>query len=140
MSTDGLCFRAGDDIPHEDIVAILGDALGGQGAAHHEAVQRLVATSTAFVLVDETGTVAAAAGCPSKEGWTIRAIAVVQGQRRRGLGTELVERLSLLVDGPWLLAETDSDSVGFYRGCGFDVTNLGEVYPGVERFACQRRI
>lgn len=31
-----------------------------------------------------------------------------------------------------IVAETDIDSVGFYRQLGFVVTTLGEKYPGVE--------
>ncbi|MNP39986.1 hypothetical protein D3C76_1335850 [compost metagenome] len=33
-------------------------------------------------------------------------------------------------------AETDKDTVGFYKKIGFSITSLGEKYPGVERFEC----
>lgn len=35
-----------------------------------------------------------------------------------------------------LIAKTDAEAAGFYRCCGFAITSLGEVYPGVERFDC----
>ena len=36
-------------------------------------------------------------------------------------------------------AETHIDAVPFYRQCGFEVESLGELWPGVERFACRWR-
>lgn len=33
-------------------------------------------------------------------------------------------------------AETDKNAVNFYRKIGFNITSLGEKYPGVERFKC----
>ncbi|MGG4554653.1 hypothetical protein ABEX11_20625 [Paenibacillus humicus] len=33
-------------------------------------------------------------------------------------------------------AETDKDAVDFYRRLGFNITSLGQKYPGVERFQC----
>jgi len=35
-----------------------------------------------------------------------------------------------------LIAETDEESVDFYRNIGFTIVSLGELYPGVERFHC----
>lgn len=40
----------------------------------------------------------------------------------------------------FIFAETDNDAVGFYRSYGFEVTSLGEKYPGVERFLCKYKI
>lgn len=37
----------------------------------------------------------------------------------------------------YISAETDRDAVGFYRKYGFQITSLGEKYPGVERFKCE---
>lgn len=52
----------------------------------------------------------------------------------------MVELLACHVDGPWLVAETDADAVGFYRHSGFEVMSLGEKYPGTERFSCRRHL
>jgi N-acetylglutamate synthase-like GNAT family acetyltransferase len=66
----------------------------------------------------------------------IRCIAVAPVFRRQQVGRRLlntgVQRFSLQM----IEAETDAEAVGFYRHCGFLVTSLGELYPGVERFRC----
>jgi N-acetylglutamate synthase-like GNAT family acetyltransferase len=66
----------------------------------------------------------------------IRCIAVATAFRRQRVGRRLlntcVQRFSLQT----IEAETDAEAVGFYRHCGFLVTSLGELYPGVERFRC----
>jgi ribosomal protein S18 acetylase RimI-like enzyme len=50
----------------------------------------------------------------------------------RGLILELIE-----VKQPSLIrAETDEETVDFYRNVGFAVVSLGEIYPGIERFQC----
>jgi ribosomal protein S18 acetylase RimI-like enzyme len=50
----------------------------------------------------------------------------------RGLILELIE-----VKQPSLIrAETDEETVDFYRNVGFSVVSFGEIYPGVERFRC----
>ncbi len=38
---------------------------------------------------------------------------------------------------PLIYAETDNDAVNFYWKYGFEITSLGEKYPGVERFLCE---
>lgn len=38
-----------------------------------------------------------------------------------------------------IYTETDNDAVDFYRKYGFEITSLGEKYPGVERFLCEFR-
>ncbi|TCZ75134.1 N-acetyltransferase [Paenibacillus albiflavus] len=50
----------------------------------------------------------------------------------RGLILELIEQSKPLI----IEAETDVDSVDFYRSIGFTVYSLGDLYPGVERFRC----
>jgi ribosomal protein S18 acetylase RimI-like enzyme len=50
----------------------------------------------------------------------------------RGLILELIE-----AKHPTLIrAETDEETVDFYRNVGFAVVSLGEIYPGIERFEC----
>ena len=69
----------------------------------------------------------------------IAQIAVAPASRHMGIGQAMINvamrDLSLSV----LRAETDDDAVGFYRSCGFQVRSLGEKYPGVERYLCERQ-
>ena len=67
----------------------------------------------------------------------ITSLAVLPDWRRQGFARSLVfgtcEQLALRM----LEAESDADAVDFYRAIGFAVENLGERYPGVERFRCR---
>jgi len=66
-------------------------------------------------------------------------IAVLPNNRSQGYGRMFIDRLIRQEGMRELVAETDSDAVGFYRNCGFEVQSLGEKYPGVERFLCSWR-
>lgn len=66
----------------------------------------------------------------------IRHLAVHPQCQRQGVGRRLIEEVVRLVGSIRTMAETDRESVGFYRACGFTVSSLGEKYPGVERFEC----
>jgi len=50
----------------------------------------------------------------------------------RGLILEAIDKKSPSV----VIAETDEESVDFYRNIGFEIESLGELYPGTERFRC----
>nr|WP_261306477.1 GNAT family N-acetyltransferase [Paenibacillus andongensis] len=50
----------------------------------------------------------------------------------RGIILEIIEDMSPIR----IVAETDEESVQFYRNIGFVIRSLGEKYPGVERFLC----
>jgi ribosomal protein S18 acetylase RimI-like enzyme len=63
-------------------------------------------------------------------------IAVPAQLRGRGIGRRLLTEVLTTVGATELVAQTDTDAVGFYRACGFAVYSLGEMYPGVERFEC----
>jgi ribosomal protein S18 acetylase RimI-like enzyme len=65
----------------------------------------------------------------------IKHIAVSSVQRGKGIGSKMIKYVSDKY--PLLSAETDNDAVDFYRNYGFDITSLGEKYPGVERFLCE---
>ncbi|MFC8178622.1 GNAT family N-acetyltransferase [Rhodococcus sp. NPDC057297] len=69
----------------------------------------------------------------------LRHIAVDGDVRHRGTGRSMVTALRAHYPSLAVVAETDSESVGFYRALGFDVRSLGEKYPGVERFAVTER-
>lgn len=66
----------------------------------------------------------------------IKHIAVEKNMQRTRLGENIVKKL--LIDYPsfYIEAETDKDSVGFYRYLDFQITSLGEKYPGVTRYKC----
>ncbi|MBB5180324.1 ribosomal protein S18 acetylase RimI-like enzyme [Planomicrobium koreense] len=67
----------------------------------------------------------------------IRHIAVLPSARGKGYGKKMVEAIQEKLHPHSIIAETDREAVGFYRSIGFNVTSLGEKYPGVERFYCQ---
>jgi ribosomal protein S18 acetylase RimI-like enzyme len=92
---------------------------------------------SAFALFDgtvPTGVIGLVQQAPGRV--QIRYIAVSPTRQRSGVGRRLIE--SVRQDGTVseLHAETHVDAVPFYRRCGFEVTSLGELWPGVERFAC----
>ena len=52
-------------------------------------------------------------------------IAVDPSSRGIGVGRQLIDRAFASTEAPWLVAETDSDAVGFYRACGFEIKSGG---------------
>lgn len=67
----------------------------------------------------------------------IKHIAVSSFQRGKGFGSTMINYVSNKYS--LIYAETDNDAVDFYRKYGFEITSLGEKYPGVERFLCEFR-
>ncbi|MGG3915789.1 GNAT family N-acetyltransferase [Rossellomorea vietnamensis] len=63
----------------------------------------------------------------------IKHVAVMPQHRGKGIGHKMIDNL---VHCTRITAETDQDAVVFYKKLGFDITSLGEKYPGVERFRC----
>lgn len=74
---------------------------------------------------------------PSEDMAIIRHIAVFPDSRERGIGSQMIEEIIREFSLKGINAETDSDAVGFYRHCDFQISSLGEKYPGVERFLCK---
>lgn len=66
----------------------------------------------------------------------IKHISVDPLERGQGHGRIQIIELIQLLDPLEVHAETDHDSVDFYRNIGFIITSLGEQYPGVDRFKC----
>ena len=66
----------------------------------------------------------------------IRHIVVRRSHRRRGIGRRMIEAVRHKYGLKHIFAEIDRDALDFYRKCGFEVTSLGEKYPGTERFWC----
>lgn len=65
----------------------------------------------------------------------IKHIAVLADQRGKGIGSKMINFIASKYSS--IIAETDYEAVDFYRRYGFSIVNLGEKYPGVERFLCQ---
>ena len=66
-------------------------------------------------------------------------IAVSPLERGNGLGRKMITFICDKYSVNLISAETDIDAVNFYRNCGFKIINLGEKYPGVDRFLCELR-
>jgi N-acetylglutamate synthase-like GNAT family acetyltransferase len=66
----------------------------------------------------------------------IKHIAVSLTQRGKGIGSKMIKFVCDKHSLSFISAETDKDAVDFYRNYGFEITSLGEKYPGVERFLC----
>jgi N-acetylglutamate synthase-like GNAT family acetyltransferase len=66
----------------------------------------------------------------------LKHIAVKPEERSKGYGRGLILQLLEAKQPAVIEAETDEDSVDFYRNVGFSIISLGEKYPGVERFKC----
>ena len=119
------------------VAELLQDAVGH---ADPVAARDLVASLPAVVLCIDDEPVAAAIWREIQGGLVIQAIAVAPRLRGRGLGRRLLEEMARVGDHAWLEAETDRDSVRFYRRCGFSISSLGEKFAGVERFRCRRAL
>jgi ribosomal protein S18 acetylase RimI-like enzyme len=65
--------------------------------------------------------------------YEIKHIAVEPKHRGKGLGHKMIDNIGYCTR---ITAETDQDAVLFYKKLGFEITSLGEKYPGVERFRC----
>ncbi|TWT27136.1 GNAT family N-acetyltransferase [Planomicrobium sp. CPCC 101110] len=68
----------------------------------------------------------------------IKHIAVAPENRSRRIASEMVDFVYRKYGFSSIHAETDRDAMGFYRKNGFAATNLGEKYPGRERFLCRK--
>ena len=74
-----------------------------------------------------------------KTGMEILGIAVSTAARKRGIGSYMIECLTDAYALCTVTAETDDDAVGFYRKCGFCITEYTEDYDGkpVTRYHCK---
>ena len=66
----------------------------------------------------------------------LKHISVKSSNRRQGLGKEMINEFIEENHIKRVEVETDKNAVDFYKKIGFNVTSLGEKYPGVERFKC----
>ncbi|MGN4422491.1 GNAT family N-acetyltransferase [Bacillus cereus group sp. MYBK30-1] len=63
-------------------------------------------------------------------------IAVDEKYRNQGIALQMIKEIIRKYELTYIEAETDEETVGFYKKCNFNVESLGEKYPGVERFHC----
>lgn len=68
----------------------------------------------------------------------IRHIAVSLENRGQQIGSKMIGFIRKKYGFSSVLAETDQDAVDFYRKNAFEITSLGEKYPGRERFLCRK--
>ena len=75
-------------------------------------------------------------------GMEILGIAVDAAARNCGIGATMIDRLAERYALRTITAQTDDDAVGFYRKCGFCITEYTEDYDGkpVTRYCCKRTI
>jgi len=66
----------------------------------------------------------------------IKHLAVLPTQREMNAATKMIDFITEKHSLTQISAETDGEAVGFYEKYGFEITSLGEKYPGVERFQC----
>ena len=66
----------------------------------------------------------------------LRHLAVKAEWRRRTIGRAMIAEIAAREDVERIRAETDQAAVGFYRNAGFEISSLGDKYPGIERFEC----
>ncbi|MDF2962525.1 MAG: N-acetyltransferase [Paenibacillus sp.] len=131
----------------QEVVAVLCECLYKPDQAKLERILKAYVTDPACLLYrfeeTESKKVCAVIGIrlqPERHTAVILHIAVKQGYRGRDLGRSMMNEVIGRHCLHFLEAETDKDAVGFYRACGFEVTSLGEKYPGVERFLCVKII
>lgn len=58
--------------------------------------------------------------------------------REKGIGKNILKLLQSKFSLRHIIAETDDDAIGFYKSCGFDIENLGELYPNTIRYRCTK--
>ncbi|WP_391203911.1 GNAT family N-acetyltransferase [Psychrobacillus sp. L4] len=70
----------------------------------------------------------------------IKHIAVSPIVRGNNIGSQMIKFVCDKHSLSSIKAETDKGAVKFYEKNGFNITSLGEKYPGVERFFCEYTI
>ncbi len=75
-----------------------------------------------------------------KEAIEITHLSVRPDCRGAGFGRGLILELLSKENPKEIIAETDDETLDFYRHIGFEIRSLGEKYPGVERYICSYKV
>ncbi len=77
----------------------------------------------------------------SEDAAEIVGIAVSDNARRKGIGKQLIQRVIESENLESIKAQTDDDSIGFYRKCGFSDERIVIEYPdgSAVRYNCVLR-
>ncbi len=122
------------------VVALLGLAIGGGSDRVDRALERYRLGLVDVAVARAGGDVVGVVGyIPGRDRTELVHIATAPRVRRSGVGAALVAWVREHCGSGVVEAQTDGDSVGFYRALGFEVESLGELYPGVERFVVTLR-
>ena len=70
---------------------------------------------------------------------TISHIATHPDLRKRGIGRALIEFIRDELKFEWIEAETDDESLNFYKSCSFEIDPLGKNNFGVKRYKSKLR-
>lgn len=136
MSLVDVTHRVND----EDVRSVLA-ALAWKGPAHLDSIIRSFSDGLRLFASYRDGKLVGVIGidAPAEDVEVITQIAVARASRQMGIGRAMIDDAMRDLSFRVLQAETDDDAVGFYRSCGFQVRSLGEKYPGVERYLCERQ-
>ncbi len=122
---------------HSDIRKLLSFATSEEKVEYEYNMYILEPTRKLFGYMDDDKFV----GCigielTGKNHGEIKHIAVDSQHRKKGIGSAMIRYIWNNFPFTIIVAETDNDAVQFYKNYGFNITSLGEKYPGVERLHC----
>jgi putative hydrolase of the HAD superfamily len=125
------------DVDDEDVLELLAVAIGGGGDRADRIVEQY-RRDPALVLLRASigGALVGVVGYTVEDpDVVVLHIATREDSSRSGIGRQMLQAVGDAIPKHFrLVAETDSDAVGFYIANGFLAESLGEKYPGVERF------
>lgn len=134
MRSIAIVVASVDEVGVVDLLAL---AAGGNPLQLRETVQRYREDPAITLLAARENNVAIgiAGYTVGDSAITLLHIATAPAARQCGVGRRLLVAVRRATPTTLpLIAETDTDSVGFYTSTGFTVSSLGDKYPGVERF------
>lgn len=136
MRLEEVTHRVKDD----DVRSVLAE-LAWNGPEHLASIVRSFSDGPRLFASYRGGKVVGVIGIDAsgRDAGVITQIAVAPDNRHLGIGRSMIDAVMSSLSLRVLQAETDDDGVGFYRACGFQVRSLGEKYPGVKRYVCERR-
>ncbi|HDR7718452.1 GNAT family N-acetyltransferase [Bacillus albus] len=123
-----------EQIEKDSILHVLQYAIGPSETSLKKAVLFYGRNKGAFYKFEETACIGIEIIGANKA--RICHIAVVPQYRHKGIALQMIKEVLRIHQLTYVEAETDKEAVEFYMKSGFQVKNLGEKYPGIERFHC----